>query len=383
MKRSDFYLDPEVVFLNHGSFGACPQILMVEQQRWQRILETEPVAFFHALPQRMKAARQALASFVGAKASDLVFVQNSTYGANVMAYAMARYLNPGDEVLIPDHEYGACRRAFEFHLRGTGISIGACSIPLPVPPDDHVADIVIQAITPRTRAIFISHITSPTACLLPIERIGREAQSRGILMLVDGAHAPGHIPVNLSVLPADMYTANCHKWMCLPKGSGFLWVSPAMQKITPPLVASWGNTWLSEGDGEFIDEHEYIGTRDPSAFLTIHEALRWMEGEDWWGMVEHAHALVKRGMQELTSIPTVRPVSADWPNHKLMMGAVLLPDGMVATDVQRLFLRDYNLQIICMEWLAHTILRFSVHGYTTPDEVQVMINAVQALLAQR
>jgi len=377
MDRSDFLLNPDVVFLNHGSFGACPKEILDEEFRWQQLLEKEPVAFFHALPERMQQAREQLAQMVGARRTDLVFVTNSTYGANVMAYAMARYLNAGDEILLTDHEYGACRRAWEFHLQGTGITISTVAIPIPVPDAETVMHIITKAITGKTRAVFISHITSPTAARMPVERLAEFTQRQKVLLLVDGAHALGHIDLDLGVLGADMYTANCHKWMCMPKGSGMLWVAPHLQQHVPPLIGSWGNTWTSVNDGTFIDEHEYLGTRDPSCFLTIHAAQRWMKKSNWNKVISDSHLLVQYGVQALCSLHnTIQPVQSDWEQHRLMMGSVLVPMVLDSAQFQRVLLEKYSIQCICLTWLDATILRFSIHGYTTQPEVDALVKAV-------
>jgi isopenicillin-N epimerase len=380
MRREDFPLDPSVVFLNHGSFGACPTVLLNEQTRWQHLMETEPVAFFYDLPARMQAAREALAGYVHADRNDLVFVQNSTYGVNVMAHAMARYLKPGDEVLVPDHEYGACQRAWQFHLKETGITIAPCHIPIPLPTQDEVAELVWSAVTPRTRVLYISHITSPTASRLPVEKLAPRAREAGILMLVDGAHAPGHIALDLRQLDVDGYTGNLHKWMCTPKGSAMLWLRPDLQPHVPPLIGSWGNHWLSVGDGEFIDEHEYVGTRDTSAFLTTQQALQWMEEQPWNEVLEHGRRLVRYGMEGLLGIKGMQPVSADWEEHGLLMGAVIMPGDRPSDEVQRWMLHQHRIQLICMDWLGTSILRFCAHGYTTREEIDVLVRAVGQLV---
>lgn len=380
MHRSDFCLDPDVVFLNHGSFGACTKATVQEQYKWQLKLENEPIAFFYALPERMKQARRTLSELVGACPEDLVYVTNSTYGANIMAYSMARYLHKGDAVLIPDHEYGACLRAWQRHLEGTGIQIQSCHIPMPIPSRAELVREIWKAVTPNTKAIFISHITSPTACLMPIEELAAEAKKAGILMLVDGAHALGQIPLNIPDLGVHMYTANCHKWMCGPKGSALLWVHPNMQQHTLPVVTSWGAGGLSIGDGAFIDEHEYVGTRDVSPFLATPAVIEWVSKEDWWPMIDDAHKLVVNGMQQLSQLPGVEFMTADWKQQHLLMGAVLLPEHIDAPELQRTLLGKYGIQVVCMQWLSKPLLRFSVHGYTTKAEVDVLVKALQTEL---
>ena len=381
ISRSEFLLDESVVFLNHGSFGACPTVLQNIQQSWLRTLETEPVAYYHALPGRMQDARTHLASFVDASPKDVVYVTNSTYGANIMAFTMARYLKSGDAVLIPNHEYGACARAWQMHLEGTGIEIQTCDIPMPIPNQNALADIILQSVSGNTKAIFISHVTSPTACRMPIEELASRAKKAGILMLVDGAHALGHFPVSLRTLDVDMYTGNCHKWMCAPKGSALFWVKHELQPHVLPVVRSWGVQGLSVGDGEFVDEHEYTGTRDASAFLTTPDTIRWLNDKDWWTVKSKAHELVQYGMQKLLQIDGVVAMAADWKEQNLLMGAVLLPDWINGPDLQRQLLNDYHIQVVCMQWLDKPLLRFSVHGYTTSTEIDVLVNALQTIVS--
>ncbi len=374
--RALFPLDPDVAFLNHGSFGACPHTLLAIQHEWQMVLEREPVAFFHALPARLQQARKALADFVDADPTDLVYVTNSTYGANIMAATMARLLKPGDSVLITDHEYGACVRAWKNHLQGTGIHLKVCHIPMPIPAQADLEDIIWKEVDSSTKAIFISHITSPTACLMPVRGLTSRARQAGIMMLVDGAHALGHLPLSIRDLGVDMYTGNCHKWMCAPKGSALLWVRPDLQPHAFPVITSWGADGLSVGDGAFVDEHEYTGTRDPSPFLTTPSTIEWMKEHDWWSTVDRAHAMVCYGMERLMELG-LKPMSADWSEQKLLMGTVLLPEEVNGPDLQRRLLSAHNIQVICMQWLDKPLLRFSVHLYTTTEEVHQLLTALK------
>lgn len=378
--RSDFLLDESVVFLNHGSFGACPKTLLDVQQRWQNVLETEPVAYYHALPARMQEARRSLASFVDADPKHLVYVTNSTYGVNLMAFSMARYLKSGDEVLMPNHEYGACVRAWQMHLAGTGITMQTCEIPMPIPDQQALADIIWSKVTTKTKAIFISHITSPTACLMPIDELTKRAKETGILMLVDGAHALGHFPLSLRTMGVDMYTGNCHKWMCAPKGSALFWVAPELQPYTLPAIRSWGEQGLSMLDGVFVDEHEYTGTRDASQFLTTPDTIQWLKKVNWWERRDQAHDLVRYGMQQLLQIPHIQAMAADWEQQHLLMGAVLLPEWINGPDLQRKLLQEHNIQVVCMQWLNRPLLRFSVHGYTTGAEIDALVRVLPSMI---
>ncbi|MGH7429780.1 MAG: aminotransferase class V-fold PLP-dependent enzyme, partial [Candidatus Methylomirabilaceae bacterium] len=219
--RGEFLLRPDVIFLNHGSFGACPRPVFETYQRWQRELECNPVDFLaRQLKDLLRDARAALAEFVGAEADDLVYVSNATTGVNIVARSLS--LGRGDEVLGTDHEYGALDRTWRFICERHGATYVRASIPVPVVSREEVVDAVWSRVTPRTRVLFISHITAPTALILPIDELVRRARDAGILTVIDGAHAPGQIPVDVTALGADFYAGNCHKWLCAPKGAGFL-----------------------------------------------------------------------------------------------------------------------------------------------------------------
>ena len=249
----DFLLDPGVTFLNHGSYGACPAPVFARYQELQRELERNPVAFLARRFDELTAgSRAALASFLGARPDDLVFVPNATAGLNAVIRSLR--LEPGDEVLTTRHEYGAVTRTWEF--------VGAKLVF--AEPEE-----LASAIGPRTRAVSVSHITSPTALVLPVAEICAAARAAGALAIVDGAHAPGQLPLDLEALGADVYAGNCHKWLCAPKGAGFLWARPEHQRWIEPLVISWGYG----DDRTFADRHGWQGTRDPAAALTIPAAI--------------------------------------------------------------------------------------------------------------
>ncbi len=250
-----FLLDPEVTFLNHGSFGATPRAVFERYQAWQRELEREPVDFIaRRLGPLLAEARAELGAFVGARADDLTFVQNATTGVNMAARALD--LQPGDEVLSTDLEYGACILAWQ--RLGTLVQ---------VPYDE-----LFEHVTERTRAVYVSHITSETALLLPVEEIVREAHARGLVAIVDGAHAVAHVDLDLDALGADFYSGNCHKWLCAPKGAAFLHVRPEWQERVDGAITSWGY----EEPATFISRTEKQGSRDSSAYLTVPAAIEFV-----------------------------------------------------------------------------------------------------------
>jgi isopenicillin-N epimerase len=236
-----FLLDSTVHFLNHGSFGACPRVVFDEYQRWQREVERQPVEFLgRRWPGLMAEARLALADYVGAAPDEVVYFPNPTTAVNMVARSLA--LGPGDEVLASDHEYGACDRTWRFLAQKHGFTYARQAIPLPVTTAADVVERFWAGVTGRTRVIFISHITSPTALTFPVEEICRRARAAGLLTLIDGAHAPGQLPLDLHALGADFYTGACHKWLCAPRGSAFLYARHEVQPLLEPLVVSRAGT---------------------------------------------------------------------------------------------------------------------------------------------
>ena len=377
LTRDDYFLRPDIHFLNHGSFGATPRVLLDECRRWQERMEHQPVLMHRELPELMYQARIALATYLGCQAQDVVYVTNSTFGTNVAAHAIGRILGAGDEILVSDHEYGACIRAWNTHAVSRGAVIVTAHIPMPVPPIDDIADIIWAGVTERTRVLFLSHITSPTAITLPIAELVRRARQRGIITVVDGSHVPGHIPLHLDELGADIYTGNMHKWMCTPKGSAFLHVRRELQDAIGPIVVSWGPESQSLHHSSFIDEHEYLGTRDPAPFLTVPYAIEWMKANDWPAVQERARMLVRWCMDELTAIPGIRAMHADRRDEHLQMGAVLLPVGTNVDDLKRRLYDEYAIEVVVHAWRNAPIIRFSVHAHTTQRDLAALVAAVK------
>ncbi len=376
LNKSHFLLQENVAFLNHGSFGACPIEILEEQRRWQDRLERQPVQFFRDSPALMQHARRALAEYIGAVASDVVYVTNSTYGVNVAAFALAQILGEGDEILLSDHEYGACTRTWQEHCEKRGAKLVQAQIPLPAPSAEVIVDLLWEQVTERTKVLFVSHVTSPTAVLLPIKELCAKAKKAGIITVVDGSHAPGHIGLQLNTLGADVYTANCHKWMCTPKGSAFLWVRSDLHRLFPPFVVSWGDAIDTVGDGAFVNDHEYLGTRDISPFLSVPYAIEWMKMNNWDAVQSYGRGLARRAAELLLAIPGIMPMVPGGYQEELMMSAVLLPQN---TDVLRMKNWLYNeraIEVVVHRWLDRAILRCSAHAHTSDDDVRRLVEGV-------
>ena len=376
---AEFLLDPEVVFLNHGSFGACPRPVFEVYQAWQRELERQPVSFLQReFPGLMAQARSRLAGYVGAAADDLVYVPNATTGVNVVARSLG--LGPGDEVVTTDHEYGACDRTWRFLCAKRGAAYRRVALPLPVTSADEVVERVWSAVGPRTRVLFISQITSPTALTLPVAPLVARAREAGVLTLVDGAHVPGQLPLDVEALGADFYTGNCHKWLCAPKGAGFLHARREVQGLLEPLVVSWG--WEPEvpGPSRFVDEQEWTGTRDVAAYLSVPAAIDYEAARAWPEVQARCRALARRARAGLVALPGIGPVASDDESWTAQMAAVVLPAG---TDVEALKARlydDHRVEVPTLMWEGRPMLRVSVQGYNSYEDVDALVGAVEACL---
>lgn len=371
---SDFMLDPDVIYLNHGSFGACPQPVFEAYQSWQRILERQPTRFLgREIAERMSAARAALADFIGCQPDDVVYFTNPTTALNMVARSLR--LKPGDEILATDHEYGALDRTWRFLCGKSGAVYRRQPIPLPIESEEHVVDALWEGVTERTRAVFISHITSPTALRFPAKAICWRAREAGLLTIVDGAHAPGQIALDLEDLRADFYTGACHKWLCAPKGAAFLYARKPVQHLLEPLVVSWG--WQAEepGGSTFVDHHEWQGTRDPAAFLTVPEAIAYQHRHDWGRVRERCHALARTArahVHERTGLDPICPDSSDW---YIQMFAARLPQ-VDAEGLQCALYEHHGIEVVVQRWNDVPLLRVSVQAYNDELQIEALLQAL-------
>jgi len=346
--REGFLLDPDVVYLNHGGFGACPVTVFDEYQRWQRELEREPTEILaRRLGELVWIARTRLAGFVGARTEDLVLVPNATSALNAVLRSLR--IRPEEEVLTTKHEYGAVLRTLGF-IRA---NVVACE------PDELIAHIGL-----RTRAVLVSQITSPTALALPVEQICAAARATGVLSIVDGAHAPGQVPVDLASLGADVYAGNCHKWLCAPKGSGFLWARPEHQEWIEPLVISWGY----QEEADFGERHGWQGTHDPSAYLAVPTAIATHATFDLGAMAELADEASRR-LSRLGLRPA-RGVGAPF------MRAVELRSRDPDAVWHRLY-DEHRVEVPVYEWGGACLLRVSIGPYNDESDVQRLVRAIE------
>jgi len=369
-----FLLDPTIVFLNHGSFGATPRPVFEQYQAWQRELERQPVEFLgRRFTDLMRDARAALAAYVNADTDDIVYVPNATTGLNIVARSLR--LNPGDEILTTDHEYGALDRTWRFICRKTGAVYKRQAMPVPVTTAQDFVERFWAGVSPRTRVVFLSHITSPTALIFPINEICRRARNAGIISIVDGAHALGQVPLDLETLGADFYSANAHKWLGAPKGSAFLYARREMQTWVEPLLVSWGYESEKPSASRFIDEHEWTGTRDIAAYLSVPEAIRFCEEHRWDFVRNQCHALAQYARAEISALTGLPPLSPDSPAWYGQMVTVPLPPCDPAQLKTRLY-DEFRIEVPVGVWRTQPHLRVSIQAYNTVADVERLLDAL-------
>lgn len=370
--RSRFLLDDDVVFLNHGSFGACPKPVWDIYMAWQRQLEREPVEFIGRRSDALlRSARSHLAAYLNVQPGDLSFVVNATSGLNVIARSLP--LQPGDEILTTNLEYGALDFTWE-HLCAKADAIYRTQvIPTPFTTPDAIVDAIWDGVNERTRAIFLSHITSATSVILPVREICRRARAAGILTIVDGAHAPGQIPLDLRDLDVDIYAGNCHKWLCAPKGSAFLYVRPDHQDWVESLTIGWG--WRP--GHTFLTRNQEQGTRDITAFLTVPRAIDFQAEYSWPAVCQRCHeqlAALRSRLHDALGEPML------YPNHNIWFSqmAVISVPASDAGALERRLLHVHGIEVPCTHHQGQVFVRVSVQGYTTDTDLDVLECALRS-----
>lgn len=372
---SPFLLDPHITYLNFGAFGACPRPIFEDYQRWQRELELEPAQFINVTgPRYLEQSRQALAAYIHCDASDIVYTTNPSYGMNIIAKSFP--LGPGDEILSTNLEYGACDRTWKYYCEKKGASYIRRPISLPVTSKEDLVAGFLAGITPRTKAVFISHITSSTALLLPVTEICAAARQLGLITVVDGAHIPGHLPLDLSDLPADIYTGACHKWMMTPKGSSFLYVRRELQPLFDPLLISWGFDSPNPSESQFLDYHERQGTRDYSAFLTIPRSIEFMREHGWPDVAAACRRLVRDNALRFCDLLGSQPICPVTEGFLGQMFAIHIstsePDRL-----KRYLFETHHIEIAINRHDNRNFLRYSINAFNGQDDLDKLFTALQ------
>jgi isopenicillin-N epimerase len=369
--RERFLLDPSVVFLNHGSFGAVPRVVFEHQEALRRRMEAEPVRFLvRSLPGELAAARTELAAFVGAEPAALALTTNTTTALHAVARSVD--LRPGDEVLLTDHEYGAMRMLWDEVARRAGATVAVAELPCSPQRDEDLADAVLGRITARTRVVFFSHVTSVSAMVLPAARICAAARRAGVLSVVDGAHGPGLLDLDLAAVDAGVYVGNAHKWLLAPRGAAFIAADADARRWIAGPVVSWGWTW--DGEQAFLGRFDWPGTHDPTAPLCIPRALAFRREHDWPAVAARCRALASATLERLVAdvgaVPTAGP-----DLRPPQMVAARLPAGAARGLHDRLW-REHRIEIPVEPLHGEAVIRLSVQAYTSEADCDRLVSAL-------
>lgn len=378
--RGQWRLREGTVYLNHGSFGPPPEPVRMAHQHWQDQMNQQPMDFFvRTLEGAALEARRRMAQFVGTADQNLVLIDNATWGMNVVADSIG--LGPEDEVILTDHEYGAVRRIWQRACRRARAAPPiTADLPMPVTSTDEIVDAILARATPNTRLIVVSHITSPTAITLPIAEICHAAHERDIAVCVDGPHAVAQLPLDLDLLNCDYYTASCHKWLCAPFGSGFLYVLPKHQANIEPPMLSWGRL-LPDVPEKWNDEFIWSGTRNPSALLAIPAAIDFLRSAGMTAFQSGTHELARYARQRLAVLTDAQPLVPDSPQWYGSMAHVPLPEGD-SMQLQRKLWDQYGIEVPIVSWKGARYVRVSCHLYTQRAHIDRLADALEALLKE-
>ncbi len=377
--KSQFLLDPSITFLNFGSFGASPKIVFDDYQKWQRELEYSPVQFITINGIKyLQETREALGKYIGCHADDVVMVTNPSYAVNIIAKSLQ--LQEGDEVLATNLGYGACDRTWKYYCNKVGATYMQQKITLPIASKEIFLQEFFSGVNKNTKLIFLDHITSATGLILPVKDICDYANEKGILIFIDGAHAPGQIDVNLQTLNVDMYTGACHKWMMTAKGSSFLFVKKSLQHLFDPLVISWGYDSIYPSHSQFLDYHQMQGTRDFSAFLTIPASIQFMKENNWDANRAACNEIVMSNAKHFCDLLNTQPIS---PITKDFIGQMFsIPintnDGL---DLKALLFNKYKIEIPVMPHNDKVYLRFSIQVFNTQEDLDILYDALKDIIA--
>lgn len=383
--KSKFLLDPEITFLNHGSYGSCPKPVFEVYQKYQTDLESHPIKFMQEdVYKLLEISRESLSHYVNCDKDDLIFVTNPTQAVGTVIHNIL--INSNDEVLSTNLEYGSCDRMWTYDADQKGYKYIQAEINLPIEDKETFLNQFWSYASDQTKYVFISQITSTTGMILPIPEIVAEAKKRGIKTIIDGAHVPAHIPLDIKELDPDYYTGALHKWLCCPKGSSFLYVKKEKQDGIQPMLKSWG--WGEEYEkfkssvqlhspSRFINVFQWQGTNDMSPFFTIPEAIQFQEEHDWDSVRSRSINMVieaRNRINEITKLPKICP-----DNWLGQMATILFPiDDTVA--FKKTLYNDYQIEMPVMRHIEHTAFRISIQGYNNQADIDHLINALEELI---
>lgn len=378
--KKDFLLNPNITFLNFGSFGACVKPVFEAYQNFQLELEQEPVQFITVKGlQYLKQSRQALAAYIGCDDLDVVYVPNPSYAVNIIANSFN--LKEGDDILTTNLEYGACDKTWQYYCDKVGANYVKHPIQFPLRSIEEFIDSFFKSVTAKTKLIFISHLTSSTGLRLPVESICKKAKALGILTFVDGAHAPGQLPLNITELDVDIYTGACHKWMMTPKGSSFLYVRKSLQHLFDPLVISWGYKAMFPGESTFIDYHQGQGTRDFSAFLTIPNAISYMQQKDWHQVAKASRDLVKENAPRFLHLLKAQPLAPITNDFIAQLYAIKIKT-LEPEKLKAYLYNEYKIEIPVMRHGNEVFIRYSINAFNSQEDLDKLYKALEQIIKE-
>lgn len=379
--KEQFLLKKEITYLNFGAYGACPRPIFDAYQNFQRELEEEPTLFINELgPEYLKKSRIALGKYLNCSADDVVYVTSPSYAVNLIAKSLQ--IKAGDEVLTTNLEYGPCDKTWKYYCEQKGATYKRIQVQFPIETKEDFIAQFVKGITDKTKLIFISHITSSTGLRLPVEEICAIANERGILIYVDGAHAPGQLPIDLSTLGADIYTGACHKWMLTPKGSSFLYVRKSLQNLFDPLIISWGFKSPKPSHSLFLDNHQFQGTRDYSAFLTIPAAIDFMEQFSWKEVSAACKRLTQINAQkfcDLMGTKAISPINDDFIGQLFCIPI----SARSAETLHDSLYQKYRIQIPVLNHEGNFYLRYSIQGFNSQQDLDQLYSAMEDLMLSK
>jgi len=376
--KDKFLLNPEITYLNFGSFGACPKPIFEDYQKWQMELETEPAQFITVNGIKyLKEAREALGAYIGCEAEDVVYVTNPSYAINIIAKSLK--LNTDDEILSTDLEYGALDRTWNYYTKKAEAKYIRQHIELPLISKEKFIEDFFKGISSKTKAIFISQITSTTALILPVKEICALAKQKGLLTIIDGAHVPGHIHLDLSEIDADIYTGACHKWMLTPKGCSFLYVKKEFQNLFDPLVVSWGYEAVFPTSSQFLDYHQMQGTRDFTAFLTVPKAIRFLKENKWEEVAASCRELVQKNALRFCDLLGTKPLCPISDEFLGQMFSITIKP-LSAERLQRYLFQTYNIEIPVMRHDDDCYLRYSINAFNSQADLDRLYMALKEII---
>jgi isopenicillin-N epimerase len=377
--KSQFLLDPKITFLNHGSFGACPKPIFDEYKRFQLELENEPVYFIlKKQKEYLQLAKERLAKYIGCQQNDFFFTPNPTFAINTIMRSLD--LKDGDEILSTNHEYGAMDRTWNFYCKKSGAKYIRQNISLPVISKEQILEEFWSGYTSKTKIVFLNQISSCTALIFPVKEICEKARELGLITIIDGAHVPGQMDLDITALNPDFYTGTLHKWMLAPKGSSFLYVKKSFQDILDPLVVGWGYESLAPGESQFLDFQEYQGTREISAFLSTPKVIDFLEEHNWKAKAEGCRKIVIDNYKRFCDLLNTKPICPITEEFLVQMASIPI-NTTKPIELKELLFNKYKIEIPVMPLNGNYFLRYSINAYNSQEDLDILFRALQDIIA--